>query len=698
MEIISGVLVCDGCGSGFKVENGMPFLFVNDADWVSKAREAEGWVNYHKALGIYDQTGVTIDFVLPYFEGPWVKVSQMFDTCLDILRLKGSERILDMGAARGWAAKNFALKGCKAVAMDIVPDDQIGLGRSKALMKAACVYYDRIIGDNENFPMGDKAFDVVFCSGVIHHTDKLRDVLKNVYRVLDEDGTFIAINEPCIGVFESEQEFLKGSEEVKYNIKERRPTITQYYEALREAGFTQIRIFPYFLYKKSIDEIVDWTSKYTINKDVDRILDNYHHLNSRYPDDLANRVTAQYGGEVVITARKMKRAKIAMVVQRYGLEVNGGAELLCRQVAEHLSKYYDVEVITTCAIDYMTWKDEYRPGTEVIDGVTVHRFKVDAPRDLKKFNELSDRILNNVHSPGDELEWMKLQGPYSTELLSFIKNNENSYDHFIFFTYLYCTTYFGLPLVKSKSILAPMAHDEPSIYLSMFKELFNAPAAILYNTEEEKRFVNTIFNNAHVMSDIVGVGIESKVQMESRAFREKYGIRDDFIIYVGRIDESKGCKELFDYFLRYKKRCRSNLKLVLVGKPVMEIPRHKDIVSLGFIPEEDKSGAISASRLMIVPSKYESLSMVLLEAWTSGKACLVNGQCKVLKGHCIKSNAGLWYDNYDEFEACLGLMLGDGRLTESLSRNGNTYVERNYSWESIEEKYVNIIDRLRERR
>jgi glycosyltransferase involved in cell wall biosynthesis len=383
--------------------------------------------------------------------------------------------------------------------------------------------------------------------------------------------------------------------------------------------------------------------------------------------------------------------KLAFVVQRYGLEVNGGAELHCRQVAEHMSKYFDVEVITTCAIDYMTWKNEYPPGKGVLNGLTIGRFPVDYPRDVTKFNKFSEKIFGKHHTKEEEIQWMKLQGPYSTKLFEFIEKNKEEYNYFIFFTYLYCTTFFGLPLVKEKAILVPTAHDEPPIYLKIFKELFSLPKAIIYNTEEEKQFVTSKFNNAHILSDVVGVGIDVPKNMQPVNFREKYDIHDDFIIYIGRIDESKGCKELFEYFLRYKKETKSDIKLVLLGKPVMKITKHADIMPFGFVSEEDKFNGISASELLVMPSIYESLSMVLMEAWVCKKAVLVNGQCEVLKGHCLRSNAGLWYENYEEFKECLDLLLSNERLREKMGENGKKYVKANYSWEKVEGKYLRLL-------
>jgi glycosyltransferase involved in cell wall biosynthesis len=385
--------------------------------------------------------------------------------------------------------------------------------------------------------------------------------------------------------------------------------------------------------------------------------------------------------------------KIAFVVQRYGLEVNGGAESHCRLVAEHLSRYFEIEIITTCAIDYMTWKNEYPSGLEVLNGVTVRRFPVDYERDVLKFNKFSEKIFGNVHSYEDEIEWMKLQGPYSTPLLDYLKNNKDNYTYFIFFTYLYCTTFFGLPLVKEKALLVPTAHDEPPIYLSIFNSLFKNPKGFIYNTEEEKLFVTSKFHVENILSDVVGVGIDVPGQIEENSFVQKHKM-DDFIIYVGRIDESKGCKELFDYFIRYKMEKESSIKLLLLGKPIMKVPKHVDILSLGFVSEQEKFNWIKSAKLLIMPSRYESLSMVLLEAWLCNTAVLVNGKCTVLKGQCIRGNAGLYYEDYYEFEGCLDFLLSEDKVRNTLGKNGMEFVLENYSWEIIEKKYISLLQKI----
>ncbi|WP_292374024.1 glycosyltransferase family 4 protein [Methanosarcina sp. UBA411] len=389
----------------------------------------------------------------------------------------------------------------------------------------------------------------------------------------------------------------------------------------------------------------------------------------------------------------MPANKVALVAQRYGLEVNGGAEFHCRLIAEHLSKYCEVEVLTTCAIDYTTWKNDYPEGVETLNGVQIRRFPVDYERDVLKFNKFSEKIFGKIHNYEDEIEWMKLQGPYSTKFLNYIKNTKDDYTCFIFFTYLYCTTFFGLPLVKEKALLVPTAHDEPPIYLSIFNSLFNCPRKFIYNTEEEKNFVISKFRVSNIPSDVVGVGIDIPDKIDTASFVQKYNL-DNFIVYVGRVEESKGCQELFDYFLRYKKEKKSSIKLALMGKQIMKIPQNPDIISLGFVTEQDKFNGIKSAKLLIMPSKYESLSMVLLESWLCNTPVLVNGKCDVLKGQCIRGNAGLYYENYEEFEACLDILLASDEMRNAMGKNGMKFVLQNYSWENIEKKYISILQQI----
>ena len=391
--------------------------------------------------------------------------------------------------------------------------------------------------------------------------------------------------------------------------------------------------------------------------------------------------------------RDMKR--IAFVVQRYGIEVNGGAELHCRQLAEHMSDRYETEIITTKAIDYVTWQDEYEHDVEIINGLTVRRFSVNEPRNNKEFNKLSEKVLQCNSSKEEEELWMKKQGPYSEDLIHFLREHKKDYDVFIFFTYLYYTTYFGLKEVFDKAILIPTAHDETPIYLNIFNDMFKLPRGIFYNTKEEKQFVEQKFHIRNITNNNGdgGVGVEVPGIVSANSFLQKYGI-EEFILYIGRIDEHKGCKEMFRYFSEYKKRNNNNVKLILMGKEVIEVPKSKDIISLGFVSDEDKFNGLAACKCLLLPSQFESLSMVVLEAMKVERPVLINGKCEVVKGHCVRSNGGLYYKDYYEFEGCLNYMLEHKEVCSIMGKNGAKYVDENYQWGIVTKKLSELIEKI----
>ncbi|PWT88654.1 MAG: hexosyltransferase [Acidobacteria bacterium] len=387
--------------------------------------------------------------------------------------------------------------------------------------------------------------------------------------------------------------------------------------------------------------------------------------------------------------------KIAFVVQRYGMEINGGAELHCRYVAEHLTRHAEVEVITTCAKDYITWKNSYREGSESMNGVTVRRFRVDKERNPIAYGRLQEHIIRSAHSEEDELRWMDEQGPYSSELIRFIKKNQNQYQHFIFFSYRYYHSFHGIRAVPHKSILVPTAEPDAVIHFGIFRGLFHLPQAFVYNSVEERRLIQNISSNYQVPGDVVGVGSRIPERSDPAAFRKKFGIYSPFLIYVGRIDQNKGCGELFDFFLKYQGESKSDLKLVLIGSPVMKLPNNPAILHLGFLEDEDKFNALSASEMLIMPSQYESLSMVLLEAWGMGKPTLANGNCRVLMGQSIRSNAGLFYTDYQEFKRSLDLLLRRSDIRSAFGRNGRRFYDENYRWDIIEQKYLRIMEAVK---
>jgi glycosyltransferase involved in cell wall biosynthesis len=433
--------------------------------------------------------------------------------------------------------------------------------------------------------------------------------------------------------------------------------------------------------------------------------------------------------------------RLAFVIQRYGTEVLGGSEHLCRLVAEHLAANHEVEVLTTCARDYITWKNEYPEGADRVRGVTVRRFANAGTRDLEAFNRYSDWIYNTAHSRADELEWLKQQGPWSPALIEFIRRHQQQYDVLIFFTYLYAPTVLGLEINPARSVLVPTAHDEPAIRLDIFREVFSRPAALLFNTESERRFVHEQFPERPLLEEVTGVGVDipqhhpyprmpepppddddgesrsgddaseaddrgaaeparefsSHLLSRGAVFRRRHRLYGPIALYGGRIDPGKGCEELIQYFSEYVTE-GGDATLALMGAKLMSLPEEPFIRFAGMLTERERNQALEAATVVVVPSPYESLSLLALEAFAVGTPVLANARSEVLVEHCLRSNAGLYYSDRDEFVECLKLLMGDAQLRAAMGRNGREYVRKNYRWDVVLAKYERIFARVRNAR
>jgi glycosyltransferase involved in cell wall biosynthesis len=410
--------------------------------------------------------------------------------------------------------------------------------------------------------------------------------------------------------------------------------------------------------------------------------------------------------------------KIAFIVQRYGAEILGGSEYHCRLIAERMAARHEVDVLTTCARDYITWNNEYPEGTDRIRGVSVRRFANARARDIQHFNQYSDWIFNNEHTRDDEMRWLEEQGPWCPALLDYLGRHHKSYDALIFFTYLYAPTVLGLGIDPGRSILVPTAHDEPAIRLGIYRELFSQATAVAFNTEVEKHFLKTTFEMRPIGEETVGCGVDllqdeplqpheepedeeevhkqlpPHLRTRGTSFRRRHRLHGQFLLYGGRIDAGKGCEELIEYFTSYKEQ-GGDASLALMGVKLMQIPEVPWVKFAGLLSERERLQALEAATIVVVPSPFESLSLLALEAMAVGTPVLCNARAEVLVEHCRNSNAGLYYQDRDEFIECTKLLLADDRLRERMGRNGREYVKRNYRWDVIMQKYDRLITALR---
>ncbi len=394
--------------------------------------------------------------------------------------------------------------------------------------------------------------------------------------------------------------------------------------------------------------------------------------------------------------------RLCYVVQRYGAMIAGGAEQHCREMAERMAaRGHDVEVVTTCAESYVDWANAFPAGHTEESGVAVHRLPVARPRNNLLFNELNRRMVtgHGARPLHVQREWMHMQGPDVPDLRWWLRRNASRFDCVICFTYLYATTRDALEAVRGvvPVVLHPTVHDEPPLRLSIFDAIFRSPDAFAFSTPEEIDLIRERFGFGP-RGDVIGIGVQLPSPPEL-SFREAYGLGPaPFLLYVGRIDEGKGAGQLCDFFAAYKdRRPGSDLKLVFLGDPLMRVPVRDDIVVTGFVDYAVRDAAFADATVFVQPSFFESFSMVLTEAFAHGVPALVQGRCAVLRGHAARSGAAIPYEQFAEFDVALDMLLADPALVAEMGRAGRRYVEREYVWDVVLDRYETLIERTVER-
>jgi glycosyltransferase involved in cell wall biosynthesis len=393
--------------------------------------------------------------------------------------------------------------------------------------------------------------------------------------------------------------------------------------------------------------------------------------------------------------------RLLFVAHRYGPGIAGGSEIATRALARRLAQRgHDVTVLTTCATDYVTWANELPAGPSTDEGVAVHRLPVGRPRDADAFEPLSERVLiGRVPGPVHvQRAWMTAQGPVVPELPGWLDAHAASYDAAIFSTYLYWTTWRGLPAAgrRTATVLQPAAHAERMLRLQLFDEMVRHADALALYTPEEAALVRHRFRLPRPTAEI-GLGLDDvPPALDVDGFRRRFGLGDrPYVVVLGRVDVSKGAVELAHFFGEWRRRHPEPLALVFVGEAVSELPAELlgtgDVVVTGVVDEATKHAALAGADLLVQPSYFESFSLALCEGWLHGRAALVQGRCAVLDGHVRRSGGGVPYAGFPEFEAALERLLGDPALRDGLGRRGRTYVLDRYRWDRVLDRYERLL-------
>jgi glycosyltransferase involved in cell wall biosynthesis len=397
-----------------------------------------------------------------------------------------------------------------------------------------------------------------------------------------------------------------------------------------------------------------------------------------------------------------ERPKIGIVVHRWHPSVIGGSEALAWHYATLLADTFDVDLLTTTATDAVLWKDELPSGVHWHEGVRVVRFRVARQRGAY-WHSLHELLINDVRAlgPGSrecldprddwtmalQREFIAKQGPSSPELFRFLEKRNADYAALIFLTYLYPTTFFGLEAVRGhpNTLLAPTLHDEPPAHLGAYRNMARQFDFLLWNTPAERRLTYELWGP--LPGAIVSMAIDS-VLAETNPPDVPY------ILYSGRIDSHKGCAEMFDYFIEFKKRHPSPLQLKLTGVESMKIPEHPDIDFLGFVSADEKTRLMRNASVFIMPSENESLSIVTLEAMAQETPVLANANGRVVAEHITNSLGGTLFSDRETFVRALAtLAANEDDCATAMGRHARHYVLNDFSRDVIGKRLIESVIR-----
>lgn len=417
--------------------------------------------------------------------------------------------------------------------------------------------------------------------------------------------------------------------------------------------------------------------------------------------------------------------KLACIVHRYGPEATGGSEAHCRAIATRLAERHDVTVLTSRATDYLTWRDAL-PAGESRDGrVRVLRFGVERERHLNRFREISETVFNGDANEAEQERWFVENGPRLPGLLDHLRAEGASYDRILFWSFRYYPAFFGLPLVRDRAILVPTAEEDDLIRTAtVLRAFFAMPRGYLFLTPEEQELV-AARTTGPLLSAVIGTGLDpadataAAVASDARAgagagsssgaagamaphgsalpFDAPFDARAPFALYVGRVERNKGCERLLDDYRDYLASASAGasepasptltpMPLVLAGPVRMPIPDIPSLHALGFVPDATRDALLTAARVFVMPSPFESLNIALLEAWNHGTPALINGRCHPLKGQIRRANGGLYYDRTIEFVQALRYFAAHPDEARQFGRQGLAYVDREYRWPVVMQK------------
>jgi len=386
---------------------------------------------------------------------------------------------------------------------------------------------------------------------------------------------------------------------------------------------------------------------------------------------------------------------LAFVVPWFGDEVRGGAELQGWETARELSRRgCRVEILTTCSRSFQHRWDEnhHAPGVSERDGITVRRFAVDR-RDEGRFAAANQALLSGARASAAIEETFIRENINSSALYRFI-GEQAERNLFVFTPYLYGTTLAGAAVRPDRSLLIPCLHDEAYAYTGATRRMLLGIRGSLFFTPEEAAVARQACGR-EPPGRVTGGGIDTHLRGDAERFRVASGVRDPYVLYVGRLDPGKNTHVVMAYARERARRRPGAERLVLLGRGQLAVPPSDPVmVEAGVLDEQGKMDACAGALALCQPSVNESFSRVVMESWINEVPVLVHADCPVTVGHCRRSGGGLWFRDFFEYSEAVDLLAGDPELRRRLGEAGRRYVLAECSWDRVCARILRAVSEL----
>ncbi len=376
--------------------------------------------------------------------------------------------------------------------------------------------------------------------------------------------------------------------------------------------------------------------------------------------------------------------RIAFVPPRFGAPVVGGSEAVSREAAVGLAaRGWDVEVLTTCAIDHFTWKNELPPGPFEEDGLLVRRFPtVHTPRRAARKAQV---IVQEGGLPtiDEQVSWLSytFQVP---ELFGYLLERGTDYDVVVFSPYMFWTTAVCLPLVAARAVVIPCLHDEPYARLEVLRPVLSEPAQVWFLSEPEHQLAHRL-GPVSPRHTVTGAGVHPPDGYDPHGFRARHSLARPFVLYAGRREAGKGWDWLLEAFAFATSRGGVDMDLVTIGvgevTPPVEVEGR--VLDLGYLDRAERDNAFAAASVYVQPSRMESFSRTVMEAWLAGTPVLARADSEVVAWHCERSGGGLTFSDRYELAEGLRYICESPEWASRLAQRGAEYVRDEYSWEVV---------------